>query len=229
MVSFEDSETEQGGGLPIPFVAHQVLSELFETSNTPQMVREVQICPVGIGRGENDEMSGFASFPIAHHLSKATPPPSFSNKKEDWSDFIRKYDLWCRNLSGGKTLSDSQQLQLLNSCLPEILQKEVQLWEREKGKKLTFTEFYAHLEMKFGRAQSESMRKRWLDVQMPKSSGKYSVHAFDEFRVNFKLACADVPDTTKEEARRVLFDKLLPFMKKWVVEAEAHLEEKSHL
>ena len=134
---------------------------------------------------------------------------------------MRKYDQWSRNLSGGRTLNDAQQIQLLNSCLPEILQKELQLWEREKGRKLTFLEFYSHLEAKFGRAHSESMRKRWLEVQLPKCSGKWTVQAFDEFRVNFKLAFADVPDGNKEEARRVVLDKLTPFMRKWVIEAQA--------
>jgi hypothetical protein len=117
-------------------------------------------------------------------------------------------------------LNGSQQLQLFNSCLPENLQKEMQLFEREKSRNLAFVEFYAYLEAKFGRAQSESMRKRWLEVQMPKCLGRYTVQAFDEFRVDFKLAFADVPDGNKEEARRVLMEKLLPWMRKWVVEAE---------
>ena len=56
---------------------------------------------------------------------------------------------------------------------------------------------------------------------MPRSYGKIGIQPFDEFRVNFKLALADVLDVTSEETRRVLCEKLVPFMRKWVIEAEA--------
>ena len=54
-----------------------------------------------------------------------------------------------------------------------------------------------------------------------KQYGKANLQHFEEFRVNFKLAMADVLDVTSEEARRVLSEKLLPFMKRWIIEAEA--------
>ena len=85
----------------------------------------------------------------------------------------------------------------------------------------SYVEFRAHFEPKFGKAQTENLRKKWQEVQLPKNFGKTTLQHFDEFRVNFKLALADVLDATPEEARRVLIDKLNPFMKKWVVEAEA--------
>lgn len=162
-----------------------------------------------------------ANYIIAAHLSKSTPPPVFSNRKEDWPQFVRKFDQWSKGMNGGRPLSDPQQLQMFVSVLPEGLQKEMQLWEREKGRSPTFVELFAYLEAKFGRAHSESMRKRWMEVQLPKNLGKCTLQAFDEFRVNFKLACADVPDATREEARRILLEKLAPFMRKWVVEAES--------
>ena len=70
-------------------------------------------------------------------------------------------------------------------------------------------------------AEFENMRNKLLDVQIPRSYGKTNLQHFEEFRVNFKLAMADVLDVTSEEARRVLSEKLLPFMKRWIIEAEA--------
>ena len=121
------------------------------------------------------------NLPIASHLSKTTVAPKFSNKKEDWHDFVRKYESWARNMASGQTSSDAQQLQMFNSCLPESLQKELQLLEREKGLVPTYVEFRACLEAKFGRAQSECMRKRRMDVQLPQNSGK----ADPELLMNF--------------------------------------------
>ena len=47
--------------------------------------------------------------------------------------------------------------------------------------------------------------------------------------MNYKLALTDVLDATPEEARRVPCDKLLPFMRKWVTEAEARKMKKHPL
>ena len=54
-----------------------------------------------------------------------------------------------------------------------------------------------------------------------KNVRKIGIQQLDEFRVNFKLAWVDVPDTTPQEARRVLLEKLPSFMRRWVVESEA--------
>ena len=179
----------------------------------------VEIRPVEV-RAPQDNLS-MLNLPVAAHLSRSQPPPKFSNKKEDWSSFVRKFDSWVRTLASGKKLSENEHLQLLNSCLPESLQKEIQLWELERGRLPTYVEFRAYLEAKFGRAQSENMRKKWLQVEMPKNSGKLTAQQFDEFRVNFRLALVDVPDATQDEARRILGEKIPPFMRKWVIEAEA--------
>ena len=98
--------------------------------------------------------------------------------------FLHKYDSWVRVISSGRVLGDQENLLLLNSCLPENSQKEVQLWEREKTRRPTYVEFRAQLEAKFDRAQSEHLRNKWLDVQMPKSYGKTNLQHFNEFRVN---------------------------------------------
>lgn len=164
---------------------------------------------------------GFVNFPIAAHLSRTATAPKFSGHKEDWTNFIHKFESWVRVIAQGRALSEEENLLLLNSCLPEGLQKEMQLWEREKGRMPSFVEFRANLEAKFGRAQSETMRRKWMEVHMPKNFGKITLQHFEEFRVNFKLAMADVVDVTPEEARRVLMEKLAPFMKSWVIEAES--------
>lgn len=184
-------------------------------------VNEVEIRPVEVGNPHNHDCLSLMNLPIASHLSRSQAPPQFSNKKEDWHAFIRKFDTWSRLISGGRVLNDQESLQLLLSCLPECLKREMQLWEHEKNRTLKYIELRAYLEAKFSRAQSENMRKKWLEIQIPKTGGKITAQHFDEFRVNFKLAMADVLDVTPEEARRVLREKLPPFMCRWVVEGEA--------
>ena len=95
------------------------------------------------------------------------------------------------------------------------------MWEKERGRPPSYVEFRARLESRFGRSQAENLRRKWMEVQVPKNFGKIGIQQLDEFRVNFKLAWLDVPDTTPEEARRVLLETLPSFMRRWVVEAEA--------
>lgn len=164
---------------------------------------------------------GLINFPVATHLSRSQVAPIFSNKKEDWLDFTRKFDQWCRAISSGRALSDHENLQLLNSCLPQSLQKELQLWEVEKRRTPSYIEFRSYLEGKFGRAQSDMARKKWMQVEIARHMGKMTCQMVEEFRVNFKLALSQVPDITPSEISRVLMEKLPNFAKRWVAEAEA--------
>ena len=188
--------------------------------------RQVDICPVEAGVAREGDGFGLFGMPIAAHLSKSVCAPKFTGKKEDWVPFVRKYEQWYRIAIGSKVLSDAQQVQLVSACLPESLQKELQLLEIEYRRSPTYTECRAKFEAMFGRARSENMRRKWMEVQIPQHAGRFNAQMFSEFRVNFKLAYADVPEASPDEARRILMDKLHPFMKRWVVDAELERQRK---
>ena len=113
-----------------------------EQVSVPRERLEMEIRPVEIGVGTSSiENLGLLNFPVAAHLSRSQIAPKFSNKKEDWNDFLWKFDTWVRAISSGRTLGDNEMLQLLNSCFSEVLQKEMQLWEREKRRIPSYVEF----------------------------------------------------------------------------------------
>ena len=172
------------------------------------------------GGARDGEGLNLFNLPVAAHLSKCVTAPKFTGKKEDWPCFVRKYEQWHKIVIGTKVLSDVQQVQLFSACLPENLQKELQLLEIENRRSPTYIECRAKFEAIFGRAQSENMRKKWMEVQISHHAGRFNAQMFSDFRVNFKLALADVPDANPDEARRVLMDKLHPFMRRWVIDAE---------
>ena len=67
--------------------------------------------------------------------------------------------------------------------------------------------------------------KKWSEVNMA-TTGKITSRQLREFQVNF-LACADeVKDATPQEVRRLAMQKLPPFMKTWVIDAEQKRNEK---
>ena len=57
---------------------------------------------VQVGEGQGTEKFGISNFPIAAHLSRSQPPPKFSNRKEDWTNFLWKFDAWVKAISAGK-------------------------------------------------------------------------------------------------------------------------------
>ena len=132
------------------------------------------VAPVEIGVGTAPtENLGIFNLPIIQHLSKSQTAPKFSNKKEDWHDFVWKFESWLRVITAGKKLADHETLQLFITCLPENLQREMQLWEKERGKPPTYVEFRARLEARFGKAQVDNLRKKWMDVQISKHLEKF--------------------------------------------------------
>ena len=90
---------------------------------------EILVAPVELAGGVPLEGMTFMGTPLAAHLSKTQAAPKFSNKKEDWSEFLWKFESWIRVMATGRKLADSEMLQLFNSCLPTNLQRELQLWE----------------------------------------------------------------------------------------------------
>ena len=148
------------------------VESLFESGGGGTGVHEVQIAPVTAST--TTDLAGV--LPIAGHLSRSQPAPKCSGRKQDWQTFTRKFEVWTRAISSGRVLADSELLQLLNSCVPEYLQKELQLMEREKGKMHSYVDFRAKMEAIFSRAQTENMRRKWQDVCLPRGSGKMTTH-----------------------------------------------------
>ena len=121
----------------------------------------ILVAPVEIGNpgATVNENFGILSLPVMQHLSRSQVAPKFSNKKEDWSDFCWKFEVWLRAISSGRKLTDNETLQLLTTCLPENLKKEVELLEKVQGKPPTYIGFRARLEARFGKGQNEHLRK----------------------------------------------------------------------
>jgi hypothetical protein len=170
----------------------------------------------------NAEGGGSLSFnlPIANHLSKNIKSPMFTGRKEDWPEWKRKFEEFVRHVSSSQKATDSEMVQLLGGCMTESIKTEIALWVRQNRGPMSFQQIFTKLYVKFGRAQAENLRKKWLDVQIGKNSGKLTWHEMDTFRVNFMSAMIDVEDATPEESRRVLLGKIPEGMRKWVVEAE---------
>ena len=109
-------------------LAQSILFDSIALSGNPHNLPEVEVRPVEIGNRANDSFN-LLNLPVAAHLSRTQAAPIFSNKKEHWRSFVWKFDSWTRAIASGRVLGDSELLQLLISCLPLTLQKEIQFWE----------------------------------------------------------------------------------------------------
>ena len=147
----------------------------------------------------------------------------FDDAAEDWPSFMWDFREFLQKLSPTKEIADAYKLGLLEQAITPTLRGEIKLMRKRNGGIVTYPEVLARFEARYSTGGVAKLRKKWNEVTL-NTSGKISSKQLREFQVNF-LSCADyVKDTTPQEVRRVLMQKLPPWMKTWVAEAEQKKE-----
>ena len=112
--------------------------------------------------------------------------------------------------------------------MPATLKGELKLMRKAKRGLISYSEVIAKFEARYGSGGTQKLRKKWSEVSMA-TTGKITTRQLREFQVNF-LACADeVKDATPQEMRRMAMQKLPPFMKGWIIDAEQKKEREKPL
>jgi hypothetical protein len=185
---------------------------------------ECHICPVGVGEPKNAQTFGLGSMnPIIHQLVRNLKPPKFEDRAEDWPGFKWDFKEYLQKLSPTRPIPDAYKLGLLEEALTPTLKGEVKLMRKKNGGTLTYPEVLATFEARYSSGGVAKLRKKWSEVSLH-TSGKVTSQQLREFQVNFLNCADDVKDTTPQEVRRVLMQKLTPWMKTWVVEGEQKKE-----
>ena len=185
---------------------------------------ECHICPVGVGEPQNAYNFGFGSVnPIIHQLVRNLKPPKFEDRAEDWPGFKWDFKEYLTKLSPTRPIPDAYKLGLLEEALTPTLRGEVKLMRKKNGGTLTYPEVMATFEARYSSGGIAKLRKKWSEVTLH-TTGKVTSQQLREFQVNFLNCADDVKDTTPQEVRRVLMQKLTPWMKTWVVEGEQKKE-----
>ena len=200
-------------------------SDTGDVNSVSAMGDECRVCPVGVGQESGVGLGlGLAALnPIMHHLVKGIKIPVFDDAAEDWPSFMWDFREFLQKLSPTKEIADAYKLGLLEQAITPTLRGEIKLMRKRNGGTVTYPEVLARFEARYSTGGVAKLRKKWNEVSM-NTSGKISSKQLREFQVNF-LSCADyVKDTTPQEVRRVLMQKLPPWMKTWVAEAEQKKE-----
>ena len=87
------------------------------------------------------------------------------------------------------------------------------------GGEVSYVEFFAKLQDRFGVEYSADARRKWSEVVLP-PSGKLSVNDWIDFQTRFTLARLEVRDASEADAYRILTNRLTPIMFGWIVERE---------
>jgi hypothetical protein len=190
--------------------------EGFEPEAAKTQVRQISVRPVGAVPA-TPMMS--ASNPMLQQILRNTEPPKFSGQSRDWTQFVLDWGDYYRKASTGQNVTDSMKLEFFIAALDDVNKNEVKLRHLETSGKLTFSEEFDRIDAKYARDQPICMRKKWQEVSMV-TQGKITAREWQEFVVNFKSARRQVTDSTEEEARRLLLQKLPPFIFNWVTEEQ---------
>ena len=87
------------------------------------------------------------------------------------------------------------------------------------GDRMSYTEEFAKMNARFSRDQNIGARRRWDEVVIF-NQGKVTTREWRDFEASFVLAWHEVEGATKDEARRLLLQKVPNFILKWVTEEE---------
>ena len=164
--------------------------------------------------------------PILQQLVKNIQQPKFDDLVESWPSFMWDFNEYLRKLSPVSPVQGALKLALFEDAMPITLKGEIKLMRKKNGGNLTFAEVIAKFENRYGMGGSGKLRKKWQEISLP-TSGKVTSRQLREFQVNF-LACADdIKDLVPSEVRRMVLQKLPPFMGSWVIESERRLEREN--
>jgi hypothetical protein len=187
------------------------------------------ICPVG--QGEAPPAPSYMNAlmtPVLQQMVKNLHAPRFDDTAENWPGFMWDFHEYLQKLSPNRPVDDACKLRLFEDAMPATLKGELKLMRKATRGNLTYPEVIAKFEARYGTGGTLKLRKKWSDVSMA-TTGKITTRQLREFQVNF-LACADeVKDATPQEVRRMAMQKLPPFMKSWVVDAEQKKERENPL
>ena len=179
------------------------------------------VCPVGVGDGVSSTGDSFPMLmnPVMHQLVKNLKMPMFDDTVEGWASFMWDFQDYLEKVSPQEEIPDSVRLRLFEDAMPPTLQLEIKLMRKYGGGVLRFAEVLAKFEARYGSGGDSKMRKKWSEVSLP-TAGKISTRQLREFQFNF-LACAmEVKDASVHEVRRLVMQKIPPYMRNWVVERE---------
>ena len=107
-------------------------------------------------------------------------------------------------------ITDTDKMTLFLHCMTDDGVREVRLLQlTSPGGEVSYVEFFAKLQDRFGVEYSADARHKWSEVVLP-PSGKLSVHDWIDFQTRFTLARLEVRDASEADAYRILTGRLTP-------------------
>jgi hypothetical protein len=187
-------------------------SEPFSQSN----FEGLHIRPVHIDSSRPPHMSRA----LEKILGEKLVPPKFSGNPCDWIQFREDWDHYITKFAAVQEVSDVLKLTIFESVLDDVNQRQIRV-EQKKGR-LSYSEVFTKLEVKYGQDQDLRLRKNWQDVSL-QTQGKLTCREWEEFESKFRSTMDFVKDVTPGEAVRLLHTKLPHFVQSLISEEEERI------
>ena len=109
--------------------------------------------------------------------------------------------------------------------MPDEIFREIRLLQLTRpGGEVSYVEFFAKLQDRFGVDYSADARRRWSEVVLTPRASRRSMTGLI-FRPGFMLARLEVRDASEADAYRILTNRLNPIIIGWIVEREKKVNE----
>ena len=157
--------------------------------------------------------------PVMHQLVKNLKMPTFDDTVESWAGFMWDFQDYLEKVSPQEEVADPVKLRLFEDAMPPVLQLEIKMMRKQNMGNLRFSDVLAKFEARYGCGGDSKMRKKWTEVSLP-TTGKVTTRQLREFQMNFLSCAMEVKDAGVHEVRRLVMQKIPPYMRNWVVERE---------
>ena len=188
-----------------------------ERSEASAHLRPVMVAPVGASG------SGRMVSPLLTQVLKNQTISKFDGKEEQWEQWRWELEeMTFKRLSLAKALTETKKTQMLELALVGPLLDEYRSMQRHEH--ATYTTFMANMQMRYGRTQSTTARRKWEMVELV-NHGHVTLQNWREFEIKFKEAYRNVPDATPDEAYRLLFIKIPECLRTSLLEHVHQIQE----
>ena len=118
-------EPPTGGGRSSQVLIEDVQSFCFSDAPVDSSLHRVEIRPVHVDGSAVHPNTSAVPNAYAQQLLKNSTAPKFSGKLQDWSAFVEDWERYLRKTSMGQNLSDALKLELFETTLDEVNQKDL--------------------------------------------------------------------------------------------------------
>lgn len=174
-----------------------------------------------ISTGGGSEILASIADPVRLAMNRSVIPPRMINPSKEWCEFKGKFERFIQNSPNQSELGDGVLYSVLEGCVPEAVQMEIQT---ARDDNVGFYQFWNTLDARYAIYQASNVRERMDECGFKTS--KINSDEWREFYTKFTKCLKLLPEMTEGEAYVKLMEKAPEWVRRKICEREIKADQK---